>query len=190
MPEADEMDHDAYDKYISARLMLPDSDGIARPAQVKRRKRGKLIGHSHKNSILDPGLYEVEFEDGQVGTYAANVIAENVFEQVDDEGFTYTLFDEIVDHKRGADAVKPEEGFEQYRGRSVPKRTTRGWKLCVKWKDGSTSWVPLKDIKESHPIQVAEYATANQLATEPAFRWLVPWTLKKRERIIQATKFR
>jgi hypothetical protein len=36
MPEADDMDHDAYDKYILAQLMLSDASGIARSAQVKR----------------------------------------------------------------------------------------------------------------------------------------------------------
>jgi hypothetical protein len=94
MHEADEMDHDAYDKYISARLMIPDASGIARSAQVKRQKRnedGNLIGHSHSNPILETGLYEVEFDDGQAGTYAANVIAENIYVQIDDEGFAYTL---------------------------------------------------------------------------------------------------
>jgi hypothetical protein len=128
---------------------------------VKRRKRdedGNLVGHSHSNPILDTGLYEVEFEDGQVGTYAANVIAENIYEQLDDEGFAYTLFDSIVDHKCGPDAVSADDGFTEYHGRRVPMRTTRGWKLCVRWKDDSTSWIPLKDLKESHPVQVVEYA--------------------------------
>ena len=37
------------------------------------------------------------------------------------------------------------------------------------WKDGSSSWVNLADLKESHPIEVAKYAkflalTMNQLA--------------------------
>jgi hypothetical protein len=192
MPEADDMDHDAYDKYISARLMLPDASGIVRSAQVKRRKRdedGNLIGHSHSNPILDTGLYEVEFEDGQVGTYAANVIAENIYEQLDDEGFAYTLFDSI-DHKRGPDAVAADDGFTEYHGRRVPKRTTRGWKLCVRWKDDSTSWIPLKDLKESHPVQVAEYAVANKLVSEPAFNWWVKTVLRRRDRIIKAVKTR
>jgi hypothetical protein len=193
MPEADEMDHDAYDKYISARLMIPDASGIARSAQVKRRKRdedGNLIGYSHSNPILDTGLYEVEFDDGQVGTYAANVIAENIYEQIDDEGFAYTLFDSIVDHKRGPDAVSADDGFTEYHGRRVPKRTTRVWKLCVRWKDDSTSWVHLKYLKESHPVQVAEYAVANKLVSEPAFNWWVKTVLRRRDRIIKAVKSR
>jgi hypothetical protein len=140
MPEADDMDHDAYDQYNLARLMLPHSSGIARSAQVKHRKRdedGNLVGRLNSNPILDTGLYEVEFEDGQVGT--ANVIAENIYEKLDDEGFAYTLFDSIVDHKHGPEAVSADDGFTEYHGRRVPKCTARGWKLCVWWKDDSTS---------------------------------------------------
>ena len=52
----------------------------------------------HPNPILDTGLYAVQFEDGHVDTFSANIIAENIFEQVDDEGRTMLLMDEIVDH--------------------------------------------------------------------------------------------
>ena len=27
------------------------------------------------------------------------------------------------------------------------KKTTRGWKLEVEWKDVTLSWIPLKDLK-------------------------------------------
>jgi Reverse transcriptase (RNA-dependent DNA polymerase) len=46
------------------------------------------------------------------------------------------------------------------------------------------SWERLVDIKEGYPIQLAEYAVANRIATEPAFSWWVADTLKKRERIL------
>ena len=36
------------------------------------------------------------------------------------------------------------------------------------WKDGSVSWVPLKDMKESYPVQLTEYAIANNIEEEPA----------------------
>jgi hypothetical protein len=66
--------------------------------------------------------------------------------------------------------------------------TTKGWKLLVEWKDGLTDWLPLKDLKESYPVQVAEYAVANKIAEQPAFDWWVPYVLRKRERIIQKVK--
>jgi Reverse transcriptase (RNA-dependent DNA polymerase) len=48
----------------------------------------------------------------------------------------------------------------------------------------------LKDLKESNPVEVADYVVANKLVSEPAFRWWVPYTLKKRERIIAKIKTR
>ena len=36
--------------------------------------------------------------------------------------------------------------------------TTKGWDMLVRWKDGSQSWIPLKDVKESNPLETADYA--------------------------------
>ena len=47
------------------------------------------------------------------------------------------------------------------------KRTTKGWMLCVQWKDKSMSWEKLSDMKESYPVEVAEYATALGIQDEP-----------------------
>ena len=43
-------------------------------------------------------------------------------------------------------------------------------------------------MKNSYPIQVAEYAVANGLDEEPAFNWWVRHALKKRDRIIAKLK--
>eukprot|EP00957_Ditylum_brightwellii_P055508 4206333-Ditylum_brightwellii.AAC.1 len=70
------------------------------------------------------------------------------------------------------------------------RKSTTGWKLQILWKDKSESWVHLKDIKELHPIEVAEYARAQGIANEPAFVWWVPYTLRKRDVIQSAVKAR
>ena len=46
----------------------------------------------------------------------------------------------------------------------------------------------MKDVKEASPIELAEYAMANHIDNEPAFAWWVPYTLKKRNRIIAKDK--
>jgi hypothetical protein len=51
----------------------------------------------------------------------------------------------------------------------------------VTWKDGSSSWKPLKNLRISNPMEAAEYAVANKLAEEAAFAWWVPATLRKRD---------
>ena len=45
-------------------------------------------------------------------------------------------------------------------------------------------------MKESHPIEVAEYVMALDLKTEPDFSWWVPYTLKKRYLIIASINYR
>jgi hypothetical protein len=57
--------------------------------------------------------------------------------------------------------------------------TTKGWKLLVEWKDGSMDLLPLKDLKESYPVQVAEYAVANKIVEQLAFAWWVLYVLRK-----------
>jgi hypothetical protein len=70
------------------------------------------------------------------------------------------------------------------------KKTTRGWFLLVQWKDGSVSWAKLSDLKASNPMEVAEYAVANHLVAEPAFKWWVPHVIKRRNRIVSKVKSR
>jgi hypothetical protein len=43
-------------------------------------------------------------------------------------------------------------------------------------------------LKESYPVQLAEYAVTARISEEPAFAWWVPFTLRKRNRIISKVK--
>jgi hypothetical protein len=72
--------------------------------------------------------------------------------------------------------------------RRCRRQTTKGWELLVKLKDGSEVWLPLKDVKESFPIRVAEYAVQVRIQDEPAFAWWVPYVLKKRSQIVAKFK--
>ena len=45
-------------------------------------------------------------------------------------------------------------------------------------------WEKLSDFKECYPVDTAEYATAFDLADDPAFNWWVNQILKKRDHII------
>lgn len=46
----------------------------------------------------------------------------------------------------------------------------------------------MKDMKESHPVETAEFAKARGISDEPAFAWWVPYTLRKRDVILSAVK--
>ncbi len=191
MPEVDDYTPDCVDNYLTAEVLLPRG-GVLTRGKVIRRATGpdeKPIGLRNSNPILDTRSYEVQFADGEISTYQANMIAEHMFSQVDSEGHELQLLEEIVDHRTNGDAISKDEGYEKTRsGNMIPKKTTKGWELLVNWKDKSTSWVKLKDIKESHPVQVAEYAVNNKIAEEPAFKWWVTAVLRKRDRIISKVK--
>ena len=133
----------------------------------------------------------MEFPDGSTDCFTANTIAENIYSQVDETGRTLVLLDEITDHRSNDQAVPKDQGtYTNSHGTPQRKRTTRGWELLVQWMDKSQSWVPLKELKETNPVQVAEYAVANQIADEPAFAWWVRHALRKRDVILKKVKSR
>jgi hypothetical protein len=65
------------------------------------------------------------------------------------------------------------------------RKTTQGWSFLANWKDGTESWVKLAELKDSYPIELAEFAKARGLADEPAFAWWVPHSLRRRTAIVQ-----
>jgi hypothetical protein len=82
--------------------------------------------------------------------------------------------DEIIDHAKDNTDVTITDGYTMSSyGNRVPKQTTKGWKLLCQWRDGSSARVTLVDLKDSNPIELAEYTVANKLQEEPAFKWWV-----------------
>jgi hypothetical protein len=68
------------------------------------------------------------------------------------------------------------------------RQTTKGWEICVSWKDGSSSWHPLADVKNSFPVQMAKYAISDNIDHLPAFVWWVKHTIKKEKFLIKVIK--
>lgn len=199
IPEADDQPQpieptpDSFDPYVNMEISLPrGEDNRMEFAKVTKRVKdndGNPIGVANDNPIMDSRLYIVEWNDGRTEEVMANVIAENLFAQVDDEGNSFVLLDDIIDHRKSDKALSGDDGFiTTANGMKRRRHTTQGWELCVQWKNNSTNWIPLKDLKNAYPIQVAEYAVANKIHEEPAFAWWVNFTLKKRQRFISKVK--
>jgi hypothetical protein len=88
MPNADEWDSESFDKYISAQVILPSlgSEILGTVTARKRDVHGNPIGVANNNPILNTRIYEVTFPDGHTAEFAANVIAECLYSQIDSEG--------------------------------------------------------------------------------------------------------
>ena len=161
-------------------------------AKVTKRLKdahGNPIGTANDNPILDTRMYEVQFADGYKQAMTANVIAENMFANVDEEGHRHLLLDSIIDFRKTKNAIRKEDAFiTSSSGTKRRKETTRGWEILIQWKDGSTTWSKLKDVKDSYPVELAEFAVQNGIDDEPAFAWWTSYVLKKKSRIISKIK--
>ena len=198
-PKLDILDYDApyleiNDNLIGTKVDLPHPDGELKEATIKLRKRahdGNLIGTKNDNPVLDTRIYEVEFDDGNYNEYSANVLLENLYQQIDDDGYSHQILSSIIDHEcDDTVAIHKDNGTYESNGTKKRKITTKGWKIKVEWKNGSSTWVPLRIVKDSNPIEMAEYAVSRGINVEPAFAWWANYTLKKRDRIIKQVTHR
>jgi hypothetical protein len=121
---------------------------------------------------LTPDHTSSIFDDGDQTELTANMIAESLYLQCDPNGNQYVLLEEIVNHRRLPTAIKlSDRKIVCADGKTYLKRSTIGWQIFCQWKDSSTSWENLADLKESHPIETAKYAKILGIDHEPAFNW-------------------
>jgi hypothetical protein len=104
---------------LAAEVLLPHGGELVR-AKVTGRKRasdGTPVGVAHSDPILDNYDYEVSFPNGSTDCYAANLIAESLYSQVDADGREFIVMKEIVDHvsKRSDDSTDDYKGLETSR---------------------------------------------------------------------------
>ena len=184
----------AYDRLLNAEIMVQAEEGQV-SGKVTKWVLGpdsKVAGKYDDNPYLNSIIYEVELADGRIKEYGANIIAENMLTQVDSDGFSLSLMEGIIDYKCDDSIAIPktDKYITTSRGQRRLRKTTVGWKLLVKWRDQSESWIKFSELKESHPVETAEFAKSRGIDDEPAFAWWVPHTLKKRNAIISAMKGR
>ena len=184
----------AFDKIINAEVMIQNGDEMAmgKVARQSLDADGRTTGIYHDNHFLNTITYDVEFPGGEVKEYGTNIIAKNMLTQVDSDGYSLSLMDSIIDHRRDpSQAIPIEDKYITTKSRQRRlRKTMKGWKLLIKWKDKSKAWINLADMKEVHPVETAEYARARGISNEPAFAWWVPYTLRKREVILAVVKNR
>ena len=129
---------------------------------------GKVAGKYDDNPYLNSIMYEVELADGRIKEYGANIIVDNMLTQVDSDGFSLALMEGIIDYKHDDLIAIPK--MDKYittgRGQRRLRKTMVGWKLLVKWKDQSESWVRLSELKESHPVETVEFAKSRGIDDE------------------------
>ena len=188
-------DQSLVDMMIGIEVLLPHGEEGNSMCKVLRRSvdtEGQTTGIYNENPALNTMLYDVQFDDGTIEKYGANLIAQNVLEQVEDSAGHYAeRIAAVVDHRRQGNAVSKGNRYVTTRdGRKKLRKSTAGWDFKVKFTSGREQWMQLKDLKEINPVEVAEYVAARGLDDEVAFQWWVPYTLRKKASIIASVKGR
>ena len=87
---------------------------------------------------------------------AANAIASKLLAQVDQDGQRFVIFDEIIDWQTYGSQTKFEDAcIHISNGNKRRRETTKGWEVCIQWKDGSSTWNQVKAVKEAYPVHLA-----------------------------------
>lgn len=148
------------DPLLQATVLLTwgDRAEVATVKHQKRNNKGNFIGRKHKIPTLDSRIYGCEFPDGEISDVSYNTIAEHIFTQCNSEWYQYQIFQEIVHHRRNKNAVDKGDQMVQVGNKLHKKKAVAGWDFQGEWKDGSTSWLSLKDLKNANSVDVTLYA--------------------------------
>ena len=189
-----EEEANVYNDYLGAELYFDvGPNGGPWKGTVRKHLKGEdghPVGQGQHNPFLDTRKYKVNI-NGMPHEYAANTIAENLYSQVDLEGRHQLIFREIIDHRKNDDAIPiARVTIKTSGGQSHPVITTKAWELKVVSADSTASWLPMCEVKNVNPVETSDYAVASKIEDEPAFKWWVSTTLKKRQAIVAKVKSR
>ena len=163
----------AYDKMLNQKVIIP-CDGEIKEGQVQCRTRKDGEGHVgtySDNPFHNTITYDVLFDDGTRKEYGASVIAENMFRQADKNAFEYDLLDSILEFR--INKMNTQDKRRKKRKDDIS--------LKILWKDGFEQWVSLDKMKDSYPIETAEFARAKGIDRRKEFKKWVPYVLSKRD---------
>jgi hypothetical protein len=129
-----------HDEYVGAEVFLPTENDMVRARVLHRVRDGdnRPIGIRHHNPMLDSQEYELEFADGSKARANANLIAENLYSMVDEQGKVHNMFKGIIDQRF------PVKRMVSFEGETAARSFTKDGELQVQWANDTTTWTPEK----------------------------------------------
>ena len=68
---------------------------------------GNIIGTYDTDPLLNTMIYDVEFMDGNIRGLGANIIAKNMYSQVDNDGYHHSILESIIDFRKNTNSTNP-----------------------------------------------------------------------------------
>ena len=175
------------DQYVNAEIYFPRGDKMTRGQVVhwKQDPNGNPIGRSNQNPILDTYLYKVEFPWGRDNRVGSKHNCRIDVCQCDIDGNENLLLEAFFNQRKNGSVLSVNDQKIVVKGWETLRKSTAGWDICCKSKDGSTLWEKLLNHKELHPIQVAKYAIAQVIQHKVVFKWWVHHFLREEIRLFR-----
>ena len=107
---------------------------------------------------MDTSIYDLEFPYGRIEDFSIKCLAKNLFNQSDLNGWDTVLINEVVDTQKytSTSIAKEVETFITDSGQEKDVVTTKGQDVHIIWKEQSTSWLPMYEVKSGNPIELVE----------------------------------
>ena len=173
------------DTYLVREFSLPcnaDGSEFAHVAKRVYNNQGIPIGITTQNPYLDNITYEVGYTDGRKGSLFANTIVECMHTQINDEDNYHVLFEHIIDHCNDGQDIKADDVYIYSSNDSKCYiQTAQGIERLFGWKDKSTTWEGMKDVKQRYTVQLTTYAVEHKINIDSTFKWWVPYILRKQD---------
>ena len=145
-------------------------------------QRGKVKGRNispdsseiatfNENHILNGIICDVEFEDEDVIEHMTYVIGENMLTRTNDYGHATMALQAMLNYRTDETLHALKDKHAHDNNQKKLRKSSQGWDLEVIWKDGTTDWLPLDDVKKDKHVEVAEHASARNACKKVSFNW-------------------
>ena len=99
------------DMLMNAEVKLIQGEDVHLAKVIRRNfdSNGQVLGDYNEIPMLNTILYDVKFIYGAIKPHSANIIAENISTQVDDDGYHNQPLEEILNHSKDKRAVDKKD---------------------------------------------------------------------------------
>ena len=73
-------------------------------------QNGRPVGVANEDPMLDTRRYNVKYINGSSEVIAANIIAENILSDIEEEGNSQMLLDDVIDHRINENGIPKFQG--------------------------------------------------------------------------------
>ena len=129
------------DCWINVEVNQPQGEKNCHAKVIGRSKDadGNVTGVYDNNPFVNTMVYDVQFPDGQIKEYAANVIAENMYKQVDADGHDNNFLYRIIEHRKDETTVEQANMYITTKsGQKRMRMTTHGWYFLCELSNDNT----------------------------------------------------